>query len=80
CNYDGFSKFFTNVGPGAFIGSNSSLVAPISIGSGAYVASGSTVTDDVPDGGLAFGRARQTTLPERGRQLRERLSAAKKAK
>ena len=80
CNYDGFSKFFTDVGPGAFIGSNSSLVAPISIGSGAYVASGSTVTEDVPDGGLAFGRARQTTLPDRGRQLRERLSAAKKAK
>jgi bifunctional UDP-N-acetylglucosamine pyrophosphorylase/glucosamine-1-phosphate N-acetyltransferase len=80
CNYDGFSKFFTDVGAGAFIGSNSSLVAPVTIGDGAYIASGSTITEDVPDGALAFGRARQTTLPERGKQLRERLLAAKKAK
>jgi bifunctional UDP-N-acetylglucosamine pyrophosphorylase/glucosamine-1-phosphate N-acetyltransferase len=80
CNYDGFSKFFTDIGPGAFVGSNSSLVAPISIGAEAYIASGSTITDNVPDGALAFGRARQATLPERGRQLRERLAAAKKVR
>jgi len=80
CNYDGFSKFFTDVGPGAFVGSNSSLVAPIRIGTGAYVASGSTLTEDVPDDALAFGRARQTTIPGRGKQLRDRLAAAKKAK
>jgi bifunctional UDP-N-acetylglucosamine pyrophosphorylase/glucosamine-1-phosphate N-acetyltransferase len=80
CNYDGFSKFFTDIGPGAFIGSNSSLVAPITIGAGAYVASGSTVTENVPDDALAFGRAKQTTLPERGKRLRERLRAAKEAK
>ncbi|MEO9338932.1 bifunctional UDP-N-acetylglucosamine diphosphorylase/glucosamine-1-phosphate N-acetyltransferase GlmU [Mesorhizobium sp. SB112] len=79
CNYDGYSKFFTDIGEGAFIGSNSSLVAPISIGDRAYVASGSVVTENVPDDALAFGRARQKILPERARQLREiRASAAKK--
>ena len=66
CNYDGFSKFVTDIGAGAFIGSNSSLVAPVKIGDGAYVASGSVITEDVPDDALAFGRARQKTLPERG--------------
>jgi len=79
CNYDGYSKFFTDIGAGAFIGSNSALVAPISIGERAYVASGSVITDNVPDDALAFGRARQKTLPERAKQLRERrASAAKK--
>ncbi|WP_274629079.1 bifunctional UDP-N-acetylglucosamine diphosphorylase/glucosamine-1-phosphate N-acetyltransferase GlmU [Arvimicrobium flavum] len=80
CNYDGFSKFFTDIGPGAFIGSNSSLVAPVTIGAGAYVASGSTIVESVPADALAFGRARQTTLPDRGKQLRERLAAAKKVR
>lgn len=79
CNYDGYSKFFTDIGEGAFIGSNSSLVAPISIGDRAYIASGSVVTENVPEDALAFGRARQKILPERARQLREiRASAAKK--
>jgi len=79
CNYDGYSKFFTDIGAGAFIGSNSALVAPISIGERAYVASGSVITENVPDDALAFGRARQKILPERARQLRERrASAAKK--
>jgi len=79
CNYDGFNKFVTEIGAGAFVGSNSSLVAPVKIGAGAYVASGSVITEDVPDDALAFGRARQKTLPERGRQLRERqASFAKK--
>jgi len=72
CNYDGYNKFLTEIGAGAFIGSNSSLVAPVKIGQGAYVASGSVITREVPDDALAFGRARQTTLPDRGRQLRER--------
>jgi bifunctional UDP-N-acetylglucosamine pyrophosphorylase/glucosamine-1-phosphate N-acetyltransferase len=80
CNYDGFTKSLTDIGAGAFVGSNSALVAPIRIGAGAYVASGSTITEDVPDDALAFGRAHQTTKPGRGKQLRERLSAAKKAK
>ncbi len=62
CNYDGFNKFVTEIGAGAFIGSNSALVAPVKIGDGAYVASGSVITEDVPDDALAFGRARQKTL------------------
>ena len=70
CNYDGYAKFFTDIGAGAFVGSNSSLVAPVSIGAGAYVASGSVITEDVPDDALAFGRARQRTLPGKGRELR----------
>jgi bifunctional UDP-N-acetylglucosamine pyrophosphorylase/glucosamine-1-phosphate N-acetyltransferase len=77
CNYDGFSKFHTDIGEGAFIGSNSSLVAPVTIGAGAYVASGSVITENVEADALAFGRARQATFPDRGRELREKLSAAK---
>lgn len=79
CNYDGYSKFFTEIGAGAFIGSNSALVAPLSIGPGAYVASGSVITEDVPADALAFGRARQKNLPDKARELRERRAAAKAA-
>ena len=78
CNYDGFSKFVTEIGKGAFVGSNSSLVAPISIGDGAYVASGSVLTENVEPDALAFGRARQKNLPGKGRELRERLASARK--
>ena len=81
CNYDGYSKFTTEIGEGAFIGSNSALVAPVSIGDGAYVASGSVITEDVPADALAFGRARQKTLPEKARALRAlRADAAAKNK
>ncbi|MEE9328562.1 MAG: bifunctional UDP-N-acetylglucosamine diphosphorylase/glucosamine-1-phosphate N-acetyltransferase GlmU [Parvularculaceae bacterium] len=59
CNYDGFNKFQTNIGEGAFVGSNSSLVAPITIGKGAYVGSGSVVTKDVEADALAVARGRQ---------------------
>jgi bifunctional UDP-N-acetylglucosamine pyrophosphorylase/glucosamine-1-phosphate N-acetyltransferase len=59
CNYDGVNKHLTDIGANAFIGSNSSLVAPVKIGDGAYVASGSVITEDVPPSALAFGRARQ---------------------
>lgn len=59
CNYDGFDKFKTVIGAGAFVGSNSSLVAPVTIGAGAYVGSGSVITDDVPDDALAVARGRQ---------------------
>jgi bifunctional UDP-N-acetylglucosamine pyrophosphorylase/glucosamine-1-phosphate N-acetyltransferase len=76
CNYDGYNKFVTEIGAGAFIGSNSSLVAPVRIGDGAYVASGSVITSEVPEDALAFGRARQATLPGRGKQLREQQAAA----
>jgi bifunctional UDP-N-acetylglucosamine pyrophosphorylase/glucosamine-1-phosphate N-acetyltransferase len=60
CNYDGYDKNRTEIGEGAFIGSNSALVAPVKIGAGAYVASGSVVTEDVPADALALGRGRQT--------------------
>ena len=63
CNYDGYDKFRTTIGAGAFIGSNSSLVAPVSIGEGAFVGSGSVVTDDVPADALAVARGRQTEKP-----------------
>ncbi len=76
CNYDGYSKFLTEIGEGAFIGSNSALVAPVSIGNGAYVASGSVITESVPDDALAFGRARQKTLPDKARVLRARRAEA----
>ena len=59
CNYDGFDKFRTQIGDGAFIGSNSSLVAPVTIGAGAYVGSGSVITESVAPGALAIGRGRQ---------------------
>jgi bifunctional UDP-N-acetylglucosamine pyrophosphorylase/glucosamine-1-phosphate N-acetyltransferase len=59
CNYDGFEKHRTEIGAGAFIGSNSALVAPVKIGDGAYVASGSVITHDVPADALALGRGRQ---------------------
>jgi len=78
CNYDGFNKWVTEIGAGAFIGSNSALVAPVRIGDGAYIASGSVIVESVPDDALAFGRARQRTLPERGKQLRERLASQAK--
>ncbi|RUV10902.1 MULTISPECIES: bifunctional UDP-N-acetylglucosamine diphosphorylase/glucosamine-1-phosphate N-acetyltransferase GlmU [unclassified Mesorhizobium] len=80
CNYDGFSKFFTDIGEGAFVGSNSALVAPVTIGKGGYIASGSVITESVPDDALAFGRARQKTLPGKGKELRERFASAAAAK
>ena len=61
CNYDGEKKHPTKIGPGAFIGTNSSLVAPIEIGDGAYVAAGSVITKPVPAGALAVGRAQQVS-------------------
>jgi bifunctional UDP-N-acetylglucosamine pyrophosphorylase/glucosamine-1-phosphate N-acetyltransferase len=77
CNYDGINKHLTRIGAHAFIGSNSSLVAPISIGSGAYIASGSVVTMDVPDDAVAFGRARQENKEGRAVLIRERNQAIK---
>ncbi len=62
CNYDGFEKFVTTIRDGAFIGSNSALVAPVTIGAGAYVGSGSVVTKSVEPDALAVARARQTQI------------------
>ncbi|WFR96759.1 bifunctional UDP-N-acetylglucosamine diphosphorylase/glucosamine-1-phosphate N-acetyltransferase GlmU [Rhizobium tumorigenes] len=80
CNYDGINKHHTTIGAGSFIGSNSSLVAPVTIGDGAYVASGSVITADVPADALALGRARQEIKPERARLIRERSRALKAAR
>ena len=80
CNYDGVNKHETYIGAGAFIGSNSSLVAPVKIGDGALIASGSVITEDVPADALAFGRARQEMKPGRAAVIRERNLAIKAAK
>ena len=83
-NYDGYGKWRTVVGPEVFVGSNSSLVAPVRIGKGANVTAGSVITEDVPAGAVAFGRARQTTKKGRAAPLRAKLKAravaAKKAR
>jgi len=71
CNYDGAAKHRTDIGEGAFIGSNSSLVAPVKVGDGAYVGSGSVITADVPAGALALGRGRQTVKEGWAKRLRE---------
>jgi bifunctional UDP-N-acetylglucosamine pyrophosphorylase / glucosamine-1-phosphate N-acetyltransferase len=63
CNYDGFSKFRTEVGEGAFVGVNAALVAPVKIGAGAYIGSGSVITKDVSEDALVIARARQVEKP-----------------
>ncbi|CAN7512225.1 bifunctional UDP-N-acetylglucosamine diphosphorylase/glucosamine-1-phosphate N-acetyltransferase GlmU [Pararhizobium sp. LjRoot255] len=80
CNYDGVNKHVTRIGTNVFIGSNSSLVAPVSVGDGALVASGSVVTEDVPADAVAFARARQEIKPGRAKILRERYQAEKAAR
>lgn len=65
CNYDGANKHPTLIGAGAFIGSNSALVAPVRIGKNALVGAGSVITKDVPDGNLAIARGKQANLPRR---------------
>ncbi len=77
CNYDGFLKHRTEVGEGAFIGSNSAIVAPVTVGAGAMVASGSVITEDVPPDALAFGRARQVEKPGQAKLFRERQEKKK---
>ncbi|MGE8259842.1 MAG: DapH/DapD/GlmU-related protein, partial [Stenotrophomonas sp.] len=62
CNYDGVNKSTTTIGDHAFIGSNSALVAPVTIGQGATIAAGSVITRDAPDGKLTLARARQETI------------------
>jgi bifunctional UDP-N-acetylglucosamine pyrophosphorylase/glucosamine-1-phosphate N-acetyltransferase len=70
CNYDGARKHPTHIGEGAFIGSNSTLVAPLEIGDGAYLGAGSVITETVPTDALAIGRARQTVKPDWARKKR----------
>jgi bifunctional UDP-N-acetylglucosamine pyrophosphorylase/glucosamine-1-phosphate N-acetyltransferase len=80
CNYDGVNKDKTIIGDNVFIGSNASLVAPVTIGDGAYTASGSVITEDVPADAMAFGRARQENKPGYAPKLREKALAKKAAK
>jgi bifunctional UDP-N-acetylglucosamine pyrophosphorylase/glucosamine-1-phosphate N-acetyltransferase len=75
CNYDGFAKHRTEIGAGAFVGSNSALVAPVSIGDGAYVGSGSVVTENVPADALAVARGRQVVKERWAADFRERMEA-----
>lgn len=79
CNYDGFMKYRTVIGAGAFIGSHSTLVAPIEIAAGAITAAGSVITENIPADALGIGRARTTVKPEWARTFRARKRAEKEA-
>ncbi|HEX2512349.1 MAG TPA: DapH/DapD/GlmU-related protein, partial [Xanthobacteraceae bacterium] len=72
------AKHRSEIGKGAFIGSNSALVSPVKIGEGAYVATGSVITYDVPADALVFGRARQVIKENRAKALRAKAAAGKK--
>jgi bifunctional UDP-N-acetylglucosamine pyrophosphorylase/glucosamine-1-phosphate N-acetyltransferase len=78
CNYDGAAKHRTEIGEGAFIGSNSALVAPVKVGAGAYVGSGSVITRDVPADALALGRGKQVVKEGWASALRAKQRAGKK--
>lgn len=80
CNYDGFFKYRTQIGEGAFIGSNSALVAPVSVGAGAIVAAGSVLTKDVEADALALVRPPQTAKPGWAKRFRAMMTARKEAK
>ena len=80
CNYDGFAKHKTTIGTGAFIGTNSSLVAPVNIGNGAYIGSGSVITKDVPDDALAVERSPQTNREGGAARYRDMKTRNKKPK
>jgi len=80
CNYDGVMKHRTEIGARAFIGSDTMLVAPVTIGAGAMTASGSVITTDVPAKALALGRARQVNKPGLAAKLMDRLRAIKAGK
>jgi bifunctional UDP-N-acetylglucosamine pyrophosphorylase/glucosamine-1-phosphate N-acetyltransferase len=76
CNYDGFGKHLTSIGEGAFIGSNTALVAPVRIGKGAIVGAGSTITEDVAADALAVGRGPQEARPGAAKRFRKRRESA----
>ena len=80
CNYDGFLKHKTIIGEGAFIGSNTSLIAPVKVGKAANTAAGSAIYNDIPDDDLAIERNEQANLSGKAKQLRERNAQRKAAK
>jgi len=77
CNYDGVNKFRTDIGAGAFIGSDTQLVAPVTVGEGAFVGAGSTITQNVPPHALALSRGRQANVAGWAKRRRARLEAEK---
>ncbi len=79
CNYDGVNKHKTEIGDGVFVGSDSTLVAPVKIGKGAYIGAASCITEDVPEDSLALGRARQTTKEGWAKSKRAAMLATKKS-
>ncbi len=79
CNYDGVNKHKTQIGDGVFVGSDSTLVAPVKIGKGAYIGAASCITEDVPEDSLALGRARQITKEGWAKSKRAAMLAAKKS-
>jgi bifunctional UDP-N-acetylglucosamine pyrophosphorylase/glucosamine-1-phosphate N-acetyltransferase len=78
CNYDGAAKHRTDIGKGAFIGSNTALVAPVKIGDGAYIGSGSVISQDVPADALALERSRMIVKEGWAKRLRDKLAGRKK--
>jgi bifunctional UDP-N-acetylglucosamine pyrophosphorylase/glucosamine-1-phosphate N-acetyltransferase len=80
CNYDGFDKHFTDIGAGAFIGSNTALVAPVKVADGVYVGAGSTITNDVEKDALAVERAEQKQVAGWAENFRRKKRAAQAAK
>jgi bifunctional UDP-N-acetylglucosamine pyrophosphorylase/glucosamine-1-phosphate N-acetyltransferase len=80
CNYDGFTKNRTIIGKGAFVGTNSSLVAPVTIGAGAYIGSGSVITRDVPDDAMAIERSPQSVREGGATRYREAKTRGKESK
>jgi len=80
CNYDGFGKNKTEIGAGAFVGTNSSLVAPVKIGKGAYIGSGSVITRDVPDDAMAVERSQQTNREGGAKRYRDLKTRGKTPK
>lgn len=77
CNYDGYNKFFTDIGTGSFIGSNTALIAPIKVGAGAIVGAGSTISKDVPDNALAVTRSPHNTTKKFATKYRMSRAAQK---
>ena len=74
CNYDGFGKYRTIIGDGAFIGSNTALVAPVTIGAGAVIGAGSVITEDVEADSLAVERSEQKGIAGWAKRFRERMT------
>jgi len=79
CNYDGYNKSFTDIGAGAFIGSNTALIAPIKVGDGAIVGAGSTISKAVPDNALAVTRTSQNTTDRFATKYRKAKAAQKES-